>query len=344
MNLEDKNLLELLDLYRNLAIDKQIDSDKFYLYSIVTHSTAIEGSTVTEIENQLLFDEGISAPGRTIIEQMMNLDLKAAYEYGYSFAKSHKDYSVESLKYLASKVMNRTGEEYTTAIGNFSTAKGDLRLVNVTAGFGGRSYMNYTKVPSKLNDFCKELNYRRKNIIPQNVMDIYKLSFWAHYELVTIHPWSDGNGRTSRLVMNMIQREFNVLPMKVLKEDKAKYIEALVESREKENIDVFIDTMLEMHIRNIRAEIREFIESQKESSKSRYSAGNKSAIKSKIGDKKQAIINYFNQNKCAKASEIASFIKLSPSRTRDYLAELVKEGYLRTEGANKNRIYIWCKF
>lgn len=37
------------------------------MYSLITHSTVIEGSTVTEIENQLLFDEGISAKGRSVI-------------------------------------------------------------------------------------------------------------------------------------------------------------------------------------------------------------------------------------------------------------------------------------
>ncbi len=53
-----------------------LDYQKFYLYSIITHSTAIEGSTVTEFENQLLFDEGITAKGKPMVEQLMNLDLK----------------------------------------------------------------------------------------------------------------------------------------------------------------------------------------------------------------------------------------------------------------------------
>lgn len=48
---------ELLREYKALGIGEQIDYSKFYLYSIITHSTAIEGSTVTELENQLLFDE-----------------------------------------------------------------------------------------------------------------------------------------------------------------------------------------------------------------------------------------------------------------------------------------------
>lgn len=48
-------LLHLIDRHRELGIAEQIDYDKFYLYSIIVHSTAIEGSTVTEVEAQLLF-------------------------------------------------------------------------------------------------------------------------------------------------------------------------------------------------------------------------------------------------------------------------------------------------
>ena len=63
----------------------------------------------------------------------------------------------------------------------------------------------------------------------------------------------------------------------------------------------------------------EFIENQQKLLKSRYFADDKSAIKSKIGDKKQAIINYSNKNKCAKASEIISFIKLRLYNIEKYL-------------------------
>lgn len=47
-----ERLIQVLDEYKRLGIAEQIDYDKFYLYSLITHSTAIEGSTVTEIENQ----------------------------------------------------------------------------------------------------------------------------------------------------------------------------------------------------------------------------------------------------------------------------------------------------
>ena len=46
-------LIEVLNEYKRLGIADQIDYDKFYLYSLITHSTAIEGSIVTEIEDLL---------------------------------------------------------------------------------------------------------------------------------------------------------------------------------------------------------------------------------------------------------------------------------------------------
>ena len=94
----------------------------------------------------------------------MNLDLKAAYDYGRIWIKQHEDITIESLVTLASKVMARTGGEYNSLGGSFDASKGELRKLNVTAGAGGRSYMNWMKVPMKLKDFCEELNKRRKAI------------------------------------------------------------------------------------------------------------------------------------------------------------------------------------
>ena len=48
---KQQDILQTIARYRELGIEEQIDYKKFYLYSIITHSTAIEGSTVTEIEN-----------------------------------------------------------------------------------------------------------------------------------------------------------------------------------------------------------------------------------------------------------------------------------------------------
>lgn len=68
MKQEIKDIMDrLLKRHKELGISDQIDYEKSYLYSIITHSTAIEGSTVTEVEVLLLFDEGITAKGKTAL-------------------------------------------------------------------------------------------------------------------------------------------------------------------------------------------------------------------------------------------------------------------------------------
>ena len=250
--------LSILQEYIRLGIPEQIDYKKFYLYSLITHSTAIEGSTVTEIENQLLFDEGITAPGRTIAEQMMNLDLKRAYEQGQTWAEQHADYSVDMLCSLSATLMQHTGSTYITPLGSFSSATGELRLLNVTAGYGGHSYMAFAKVPKALQEFCQWLNAERKKVSSSDIMAAYRLSFTAHYRLVTIHPWADGNGRMARLVMNMLQWEYNLIPVKVLNEQKAPYIQSLIDTREQEDESVFAKAMFAIHLQNLSAEIAAF--------------------------------------------------------------------------------------
>lgn len=255
------SLKEVIDKYNSLGINQQLDYDKFYLYSIITHSTAIEGSTVTEVEAQLLFDEGITSSKRTITEQMMNLDLKNAYEKSFEYAKNHEKLTVEMLCKLSSILMQNTGTEYNTIAGSFSSAKGELRLVNVSAGRGGKSYLAWQKVPDRLQKTCDYLNRRRSEIDKNDIEEIYKLSFEAHYLLVSIHPWADGNGRMSRLVMNMIQKEFDVILSIVKKENRVEYIQSLASSQVKDDMQDFMDFMMNHHIQNLLQQINEYSES-----------------------------------------------------------------------------------
>lgn len=248
----DIQLTETLRAYLASGVEEQVDYQKFYLYSIVTHSTAIEGSTVTEIENQLLFDEGIAAKGRSLTEQMMNVDLKDAYLHGFQLAKQEIVYTPTLLRELAAKVMRRTGGQYSTMVGEFDSSKGDFRLCNVSAGIGGRSYLAYNKVKPAVENFCNWLNAEIAAIDRKDVAACYRLSFEAHFRLVTIHPWVDGNGRTTRLVMNIIQRQLGLVPSIVTKDDKGEYIQSLVDSREDEDSTIAQDLMLRHHIGNLK--------------------------------------------------------------------------------------------
>ena len=333
MNLSDQ-LLTVLDEYKQLGIAEQIDYDKFYLYSLITHSTAIEGSTVTEIENQLLFDEGISAKGRTMQEQLMNLDLKKAYEQAIRMAKSHTDFSMEMLRGLSALVMKSS---YNTAQGSFDAAQGDLRLVNVTAGAGGKSYLNYTKVPSKLAAFCQEMNERRQALVDsKDLLEQYLLSFDAHLQLVTIHPWADGNGRMSRLIMNYIQFEFGLVPTKVKKEDKAEYIQALVDSREQDSTQPFREFMLREHLANLREEIETFLQTE---------GGQKTEKVDRKGGQKtrDAILDLIKNDERITSTKMAESLGINRSAVSKHLKKLQDEGVIRREGPDKGGKWIIVK-
>ena len=327
-----KKLLDALKEYESLGIADQIDYKKFYLYSLITHSTAIEGSTVTEIENQLLFDEGITAKGRSLQEQMMNLDLKVAYEHSMRMAHQHEEFSVEMLKSLSTIVMKNTGATYNTAQGSFDASKGDFRLVGVTAGIGGRSYMNFQKVPAKLEEFCKQLNQRRSELsLLDDIIAKYLFSFDAHYQLVTIHPWVDGNGRMSRLVMNHLQYEFGLVPVKIVKEDKAEYIQALIDSREKESLEPFREFMLEEHIRNISKEIKEYKKSQENDLIKAVS----DPIKSFSDPIKERLYQAVLKDGTLNYAEYAAIIGASEATVKRRLGELKKDGFITRVGSNK---------
>ena len=331
-------LLKLLKQHKELGISEQIDYDKFYLYSIITHSTAIEGSTVTEVEAQLLFDEGITSSKRTMVEQMMNLDLKVAYEYGMQWIRKHAPITVEWLVTLASKVMSRTGSKYHSPGGDFDASKRELRKLNVTADIGGRSYMSYLKVPMALQAFCEELNRRRSEIDPSDVAAVYDLSFWAHFELVTIHPWADGNGRTCRLLMNLLQMEYGVLPTKVLKEDKAEYIQALIDARE-EDMEVFMNYMVHLHCRHLRYDIDQYIKDTVSEMVDKRNLAKemvgKWPIKPSLADKLSSMAD----KEEATTETIVQQFGFTATTAKRYLRQLTEFGYLAAKGGNRNRTY-----
>ena len=320
-------LITLIGRYKELGIDSQIDYEKFYLYSIITHSTAIEGSTVTELENQMLFDEGISAKGKTIVEQMMNLDLKRAYEESIRLAKAHTPITIDVLRALSKLVMQNTGSTYKTALGDFSSANGDLRLVNVSAGVGGKSYMSYQKVPDKLQEFCNWLNAERAK--KMSVAERYNLSFDAHYRLVTIHPWADGNGRMARLIMNHIQFEFGLVPAKVLKEDKGDYINALIATRESDDITFFQDFMAEEMVKTITTDINAYLKSTEESGEKRDVSGDK---KPKSREK---ILSLLRAHPEYSAKKLSGEIGVTQKAIEKQLAKLKAEGRIKRNGPDK---------
>lgn len=324
-------LEELVEKYHNLGIDQQLNYNKFYLYSIITHSTAIEGSTITELENQIMFDDGISLKGKSINEQNMNIDLKAAYDRVLDFAKDHADITVSRLKELSALTMKNTGTLYHTMLGDFSSANGDLRLLNVTAGVGGISYMSFNKVPTKLEEFCKELNRQRNTVNRNNIRELYNMSYDAHFNLVTIHPWADGNGRMARLLMNWLQFEFGLIPSRIFADDKEEYIKALVQTRESEDLNIFrqfMNNTMEHHLIN---DIRIFEETVNDTLPTENKPTN---LNTRIKTEEQ-IIKLIKENPNHTTKSLAQSVGISPKGIEKQLSKLKAKGLIKRIGTNR---------
>lgn len=154
--------------------------------------------------------------------------------------------------------MKNIDSSYNAVAGYFSYAKGELRLLNVSAGRGGKSYLAWQKVPDRLQEFCGWLNEELKKTDSDDIVNAYKLSFESHFKLASIHPWADGNGRMDRLLMNVVKYEKNLVPSIVKKERRAEYIKVISESQDAEDSASLIDFMFNHHIQNLKQQIEEY--------------------------------------------------------------------------------------
>ena len=237
--------LEIEELYKEfqqLGISQSVDYEKYYLYSLITHSTAIEGSTLTEMDAQLLFDEGVTAKGKPLVYHLMNEDLKKAYELAKKEAQRNTVITPAFLQKLNATLMRTTGGRHNTIGGSFDSSRGEFRLCGVTAG--------------KVEELCFLLQERQKNV--ETFREQYELSFNAHLNLVTIHPWVDGNGRAARLLMNYIQFCYHLFPAKIFKEDRADYILSLQQAQDDETNQPFLDFMAVQLKKSLSLEIQKY--------------------------------------------------------------------------------------
>lgn len=231
-----------------------IDLERLNLYLISHHSTAIEGSTLTALETEIFLEKGLTAKGKPLEHHLMVKDHYDSLGFIIESAKAKRKIDIEFIRNINAHVMKSTGTIHHTPLGSFDASKGDLRLLNVRTGLSGESYMNYSKVPAHLKNMCTDLNAKINEV--KTIGKINELAFLAHYQLVTIHPFVDGNGRTSRLLMNYIQSWHGVPMTIVFEEDRQQYIESLIETRKQENIQLFLDFMEGQHLKFLNEEIK----------------------------------------------------------------------------------------
>jgi Fic family protein len=148
--------------------------------------------------------------------------------------------------------VKNTGSIYNTALGTFDSTRGEYRLLNVSAG--ARRFPDSTKVPALMKTLVREIN--AKISAAKTFNQKCELAFELHYRFVSIHPFADGNGRTSRLLMNYILAMFDLPVFYVFRSSRISYIQALEKARTTDNISGFYDFMYKQYQKFLEKDLK----------------------------------------------------------------------------------------
>ena len=133
------------------------------------------------------------------------------------------------------------------------------------------------------------------------------------------------------------------MPTKVLKEDKAEYIQALVDTREQEDINIFLDQMVLHHCQHLASEIEQYTQSVAEEvvDKSALMAEmvDKWSINPLLAEKLVDILAFLVDKQEITTESIVSYFGFPATTAKRYLRQLVAFGYIASHGGNKNRTY-----
>ncbi len=250
----EKQSIELKNLVKQYKDLNRAEPDlkKYSEYAITYHSTAIEGSTLTENEVVELLDLGKPAKNRVFWDNLMVYDHHQALINVVERAKRKELITERMIQEISAMVMKNTGQHYSMPLGEFDSSKGEYRLCSVHAG--KKNFPDCTKVPAMMKKLIEYINAEQK----KSKISVLTLAFELHFRFVSIHPFVDGNGRTARLLMNYILYYYGYPMMVVFKADRLKYIDALYQAQENEDITPFYEFMVKQYIKFLKKEIQEF--------------------------------------------------------------------------------------
>lgn len=232
-----------LDRLRPLSPGALANLEHAYDLELTYTSNALEGNTLTQIETNLVIEQGITIGGKKLRDHLEAIDHYGAIRYVRDLARRDQRLTESDVRNLHALVMQRSAPEIA---GGYANAN---RYVNTDKG--RHSFPCPAEVPSLMGDFSTWL--RDAPATPQT-------AFKAHRRLVDIHPFNDGNGRTARLLMNLVLIRGGYPPVAVGPEDRLTYLLALQEARAgsgDENFDCLLyerlDAALDEHLNALRA-------------------------------------------------------------------------------------------
>jgi Fic family protein len=185
-------------------------------------SNAIEGNTLTAIETTMVIEQGITVAGKPLRDHLEAIDHYDAIRYVRQLARQSTPLTEMDVRSLHRLVMLRS----LPAIAGSYADQGRYVLTDT----GRHAFPSPAEIPALMGNFASWLG---------KAPDTPEAAFFAHRRLVDIHPFNDGNGRTARLLMNLILIRGGYPPVAVRPADRAAYIRGLQQHQNGQGAEAF---------------------------------------------------------------------------------------------------------
>jgi Fic family protein len=236
-SLEEKR--QILTSHKPFPVELVANLHEWFKIELTYTSNAIEGNTLSRSETALVVEKGIAVEGKTLQEHLEAVNHARAFEWITQRINSPKqDISERTIRDLHQLILQ----------GIIDDQAGRYRSVPVRIAGSTVVMPNAVKVPDLMNEFVSWLKDNPDNSVV--------IAVDAHYKLVSIHPFVDGNGRTARLLMNLILMQAGYPPAIVRKEDRRQYIESIEKAQLGGSMSDYYSLMYEAIDRSLDGYIR----------------------------------------------------------------------------------------
>ncbi len=205
---------EQLDKLRPLPKELIKNLNDWFKIEQTYTSNALEGNTLTRSETALVVEKGLTIGGKSLKEHLEAKNLAFAIDYVQDISRE-KTISLSTILDLHRLVLK----------GIDDSNAGRLRNIQVAISGSKEKLPEPIKVPELMDKFEVSLQ--------ENVTHPLTKAANAHLQLVKIHPFVDGNGRTARLLMNLILIQDGYPPVIIDPKNRAIYINAIQSTEEK---------------------------------------------------------------------------------------------------------------
>lgn len=203
---------ERLDQHRPLSASIVRKLGEYFDVEWTYHSNAIEGSTLTRRETQVILQHGLTVSGKPLVEYLEAINHKHAIDFVETLAETDTPITGHTIRQIHALIL-RTIDD--SEAGRYR--RGQVRIT-------GSEYVppEAVSVPALMQEFVAWLH--SDDAAARHPAETAAL---AHFRLVHIHPITDGNGRTARLLMNLWLMQAGYPPAVIRNEDRDAYYAAL---------------------------------------------------------------------------------------------------------------------